>query len=135
MLLIFEFVNDIIMDLQGNKYILTNLKNIVNYSDEDNFHKKAWMHGMIFESWIMKLDKKFKEENRNVYSFFDNCSAHEKEDPLKLEKIRIELFLANLLAILQHKDNGIIRCTKAHHRNSIKKLLMDTKRRYSADLV
>jgi len=83
------------------------------------FNKKAWMTASIYEKYIMQLDEKFQNENRQVVMFFDNCAAHNKEIQKQLKAITLHYFPPNLTSILQPMDLGIIRCLKAHYRNDI----------------
>ena len=39
---------------------------------------KAWMSGVIFKSWMKKLNQKKRVQNRNILLFMDNCGAHPK---------------------------------------------------------
>lgn len=71
-------------------------KNIQSLPVEYDFNKKAWMNGIIFEQWVIKLEKKFDEEDRNVILFLDNCPAHKKDVQMKLKRIRLQFFPPHL---------------------------------------
>ena len=41
-------------------------------------NSRSWMTSEIFVRWIKRLDKKFKQEDRKILMFVDNCPAHPK---------------------------------------------------------
>lgn len=66
-----------------------------------------------------------RSEGRHILLVIDNFSGHRiSYEP---SNIQIELFEPNLTAFVQPLDAGIIRCFKAHYRNSFceRALLLD----------
>ena len=75
---------------------------------------KAWMTSHLYQDWIKKWDRNLQERGRKILLLQDNFSGHIVPD--NLQKIRVENFEPNLTAHIQPKDQGIIRCFKAHYR-------------------
>lgn len=86
---------------------------------------KAWMTSLIFEKWLIDLDKKFEMENRQVLMFVDNCTAHPKAVQEKLKFIKLHFFPPNATSVLQPLDLGIIKALKHHYRYSLVKQRID----------
>ena len=72
------------------------------------------MTGEIFEKCLLKRDKKFCRQNRNILLFIDNCSAH-NSIPL-IENVKVIFFPANMTSVVQSIDQGIIKDFKHFHR-------------------
>ncbi|XP_030749823.1 tigger transposable element-derived protein 4-like [Sitophilus oryzae] len=81
----------------------------------------AWMTGALFEEWLLKLDKQFKNQGRKIIVFIDNCPAHPKDIQKKLKCIKLTFFPPNMTSKLQPLDQGIIQCLKCHYRRRILK--------------
>ena len=75
---------------------------------------KAWMTAQLYQDWIQQWDRELQEKNRKILLLQDNFSGH--IIPTNLQNIRVENFEPNLTAHVQPKDQGIIRCFKAHYR-------------------
>ncbi|CAF0903433.1 unnamed protein product [Brachionus calyciflorus] len=76
---------------------------------------KAWINAVIFKEWLVKLDKKFKLENRHILLFLDNFSGHHDTKDTKeiiLTNIKIHYFPANCTSVVQPMDQGIIQSIK-----------------------
>jgi hypothetical protein len=73
------------------------------------------MTSEIFSQIMLKLDKKFKQQKRNVLVMLDNFSSHTH---ISLENTEL-LFLPNITSRLQALDAGIIRSFKQWHRNKM----------------
>ncbi|XP_021695375.1 tigger transposable element-derived protein 4-like [Aedes aegypti] len=86
---------------------------------------KAWMTSLIFEKWLIDLDKKFEMENRQVLMFVDNCTAHPKAVQEKLKFIKLHFFPPNATSVLQPLDLGVIKALKHHYRHSLVKQRID----------
>ncbi|UYV84166.1 K02A2.6-like [Cordylochernes scorpioides] len=39
-------------------------------------NQKAWMTGLLFESWVRHIDKKMAGQHRQIILLLDNCGAH-----------------------------------------------------------
>jgi len=74
---------------------------------------KAWMTAQLYQEWLQRWDRELGEKGRKVLLFQDNFSGHIV--PPNLQNIRVENFEPNLTAHVQPKDQGIIRCFKAHY--------------------
>jgi DDE superfamily endonuclease len=75
---------------------------------------KAWMTAHLYQDWIEQWDHKLQAEGRKILLLQDNFSGH--IIPSNLQNIHVENFQPNLTAHVQPKDQGIIRCFKAHYR-------------------
>ena len=75
---------------------------------------KAWMTADLYKEWIEQWDRELQGKKRKILLLQDNFSGHIV--PPGLQCIRIENFEPNLTAHVQPKDQGIIRCFKAHYR-------------------
>lgn len=82
-------------------------------------NKRAWMTSEIYEKWLVKLDKKFASQKRNILLFVDNCPAHPKDVEDKLKNIKLAYFPPNMTSLLQPMDQGIIQNLKQHYRKRI----------------
>ncbi|XP_053957785.1 tigger transposable element-derived protein 4-like [Anastrepha ludens] len=94
-------------------------KGIKSLGVDYEFNKKAWMTSEIFTKWIVKLDKKFCDQNRKVLFFVDNCTAYPKDVRDKLRNIHLAYFPPNMTSLLQPMDQGIIYNMKQHYRKRI----------------
>ncbi|XP_049315732.1 tigger transposable element-derived protein 4-like [Bactrocera dorsalis] len=83
------------------------------------FNKKAWMTNEIFTKWILKLDKKFGNQDRKVLLFVDNFTAHPRDVKDKLKNIQLAYFPPNMTSLLQPMDQGINYNIKQHYRKRI----------------
>lgn len=83
------------------------------------FNKKAWMTSVIFEEWIMKLDKKMGQEKRKIALIVDNCPAHPVHVKSKLKNIELIFFPPNLTSKLQPMDQGVIKNLKLYYRKKL----------------
>ena len=75
---------------------------------------KAWMTAHLYQEWIQRWDRELQEKRRKILLLQDNFSSHIV--PSNLQNIKVENFEPNLTAHVQPKDQGIIRCFKAHYR-------------------
>lgn len=75
---------------------------------------KAWMTTHLYQEWLTSWDRELKAKGRHILLLQDNFSGHIV--PSNLTNIRVENFEPNLTAHVQPKDQGIIRCFKAHYR-------------------
>jgi hypothetical protein len=72
------------------------------------------MTAHLYQDWIQQWDQELQAKNRKILLLQDNFSGHIV--PPNLQNIRVENFEPNLTAHVQPKDQGIIRCFKAHYR-------------------
>jgi len=72
------------------------------------------MTAHLYQDWIQQWDCELQAEGRKILLPQDNFSGHIV--PPNLQSIRVENFEPNLTAHVQPKDQGIIRCFKAHYR-------------------
>lgn len=94
-------------------------KGIKSLDVDYEFNTKAWMTSKIFLKWLLKLDRKFASQQRNVLLFVDNCAAHPKDVKDQLKNIEIAYFPPNMTSLLQPMDQGIICNIKTHYRKRI----------------
>ena len=90
---------------------------------------KAWMTAHLYEDWIRRWDQELHEKGRNILPLQDNFSGHIVPDDL--QNIKVENFEPNLTAHVQPKDQGIIRCFKAHYQARFIQRAVD---RYDEDI-
>ena len=76
---------------------------------------KAWMTAYLYQDWIKRWDRELQAKGRRILLLQDNFSGHIPPDDL--QNIQVENFEPNLTAHIQPKDQGIIRCFKAHYRS------------------
>lgn len=89
-------------------------KNVKSKPVEYVSSSKAWMTSDLFAKWLMKLDKRFVKENRQVLLFIDNCTAH-NTIPV-MENVKVVFFPANMTSVVQPMDQGIIKNLKHFYR-------------------
>lgn len=82
----------------------------VEYVNSSN----AWMTSDLFSKWLVKLDKKFIKEKRQVVLFIDNCTAH-NTIPV-MENVKVVFFPPNMTSVVQPMDQGIIKNLKHFYR-------------------
>ena len=73
------------------------------------------MTGVLFGTWIQKVNNKMQTQNRNILLLLDNAPGH-MEDGLALSNITIKFLLPNTTSHLQPLDAGIIKSFKAQYR-------------------
>ena len=89
-------------------------------------NRKAWMTGEIFSEWLLKIDRKFRSENRKILLFLDNFSGHNVEAIAKLTNVKVVFFPANCTSKLQPLDQGIIANFKYHYRSvMVERLILE----------
>ena len=71
------------------------------------------MTAQLYQDWIQQWDRELDEKRQKIL-LQDNFSGHIV--PPNLQNIRVENFEPSLTAHVQPKDQGIIRCFKAHYR-------------------
>ena len=75
------------------------------------------MTSEMFKHWLIKLDKKFNNQNRKVAMIVDNCPAHPNVKGLKAIKL---IFLPpNTTSHTQPMDQGILKNLKSHYRKQV----------------
>ena len=84
--------------------------------------KKSWMDSILFEEWVLEVNRRFTKEGREIVLFVDNCPAHPSIDNLVSTEL---IFLPpNTTSKLQPMDQGVIRSLRAHYTTmSFKKLI------------
>ena len=80
----------------------------------------------LLEEWLLELDKKFKNENKNIILFLDNATSHSKNVENRLSNIKVIFFPPNTTSVLQPLDQGIIQSFKLLYRKMlVKKILQE----------
>ncbi|XP_029730316.2 tigger transposable element-derived protein 4-like [Aedes albopictus] len=87
-------------------------KNVKSLPVEYEANAKAWMTSVLFEKWILEVDRRMTAENRSILMFVDNCTAHPKAIQDKLHSIKLAFFPPNATSVLQPLDLGIIKSLK-----------------------
>ncbi|KAG0426366.1 Tigger transposable element-derived protein 6, partial [Dictyocoela muelleri] len=85
----------------------------IDYSN----NSKAWMNLNLFKSWLEKLNKKMKLENRKILLTLDNAPVH----PIGLEFSNLEPFYfpPGLTSMIQPLDQGIINSFKSLYKKKL----------------
>ena len=79
------------------------------------------MDSILFEKWVLEVDRRFTKEGRKIVLLVDNCPAHSSIDNLVSAEL---IFVPIGASTLQPMDQGVIRSLKAHYKTmSIKKLI------------
>ena len=80
------------------------------------------MDSILFEEWVLEVNRRFTKEGREIVLFDDNCPAHPSIDNLVSTEL---IFLPpNTTSKLQPMDQVVIRSLKPHYKTmSIKKLI------------
>jgi hypothetical protein len=79
-------------------------------------NKKAWMTRDIFQSWLEKVDKEFRSQDRHILLLLDNFSGHQAPD-YRPTNVTMVFFAPNLTSYCQPLDQGIIATLKlCYHR-------------------
>ena len=79
------------------------------------------MDSILFEKWVLEVDRHFTKEGRKIVLLVDNCPAHSSIDNLVSTEL---IFVPIGASTLQPMDQGVIRSLKAHYKTmSIKKLI------------
>ena len=92
-------------------------KNIRCLPTPYDFSSKAWMASGNFESWLRKLDSKFRRQNRTVLLIVDNYPAHPIVNGLT--NVKLAFLPPNATSKLQPMDQGIIRVLKVRYRKKL----------------
>jgi hypothetical protein len=86
------------------------------------YNTSAWMTSQIYSQIMLKLEKKFKQQKRNVLVMLDNCSSHPH---ISLENIELLFLPPNTTSRLQALDVGIIRTFKQRYRNKMLEFVIE----------
>ena len=88
------------------------------------------MDSILFEEWVLEVNRRFTKEGREIVLFVDNCPAHPSIDNLVSTEL---IFLSpNTTSKFQSMDQGVIRSLKAHYKTmSIKKLIETVEKKKS----
>ena len=88
------------------------------------------MDSILFEEWVLEVNRRFTKEGREIVLFDDNCPAHPSIDNLVSTEL---IFLSpNTTSKFQSMDQGVIRSLKAHYKTmSIKKLIETVEKKKS----
>nr|XP_014349780.1 PREDICTED: tigger transposable element-derived protein 4-like [Latimeria chalumnae] len=73
----------------------------------------------IYESWLLKLDRKFNSAKQKVLLFVDNCPTHPKALSKTLKAIKVVFLPPNMTSKLQPMDQGIIKNLKQNYRKCV----------------
>ena len=85
--------------------------------------KKSWMDSILFEEWVLEVNRRFTKEGREIVLFVDNCPAHPSIDNLVSTEL---IFLPpNTTSKLQPMDQGVIRSLKGRYKTMSNKKLIE----------
>lgn len=79
-------------------------------------NSKAWMTGILFQEWLLTLDKHMAKLNRKILMVLDNAPSHVVKD-LQLKSIEICFLPPNATSTIQPMDQGIIAAFKKRFRS------------------
>ena len=92
-------------------------KNVKTKPVEYKSNNKAWMTGEIFERWLLKINRKFRNQNRRIVLFIDNCTVH-NTIPV-MENVKVVFFPPNMTSVVQPMDQGVIKNFKYFYRRLV----------------
>lgn len=101
-------------------------KNLKSKPIEYEANRKAWMTSEIFEQWLLRIDKRFARQKRQVLLFMDNCAAHNRIP--KLKNIRVVFFPPNMTSVVQPMDQGVIKNFKHFYRRLLVEKFLDNEK-------
>lgn len=87
------------------------------------WNNTSWMQVSIWNDYLKKLNKKMRDENRNILLLVDNAPTHTLTEEVTLTNVIIHYLPPNTTTHLQPCDAGIIHSFKAHY----KKLFLEKK--------
>ena len=90
-------------------------KGVQHLPCEYRHNSKAWMTSVLFEEWLLCLERRMKAEKRRILLIIDNCSSHNGV-PRHLEHVKVLFLPPSTTSILQPLDKGIIHAVKWHYR-------------------
>lgn len=79
-------------------------------------NKTAWMTAAFMEDWLVQLNARMRQQNRNILLFMDNATSHPK---MELSNIKLVFFPPNTTSRLQPMDQCVIYTMKLHYRKRI----------------
>ena len=69
------------------------------------------MDSILFEKWVLEVDRRFTKEGRKIVLLVYNCPAHSSTDNLVSTEL---IFVPIGSSTLQPMDQGVIRSLKAN---------------------
>lgn len=93
-------------------------KNIKKLPTKYGANSNAWMTSVIFEEYLLHLDRQMAAKNRKILLFIDQCAAHPKNTSA-LKNVKVVFFPPNCTSKLQPLDLGIIHAFKCHYRKQL----------------
>ena len=101
-------------------------KGVQHLPCEYRHNTKAWMTSVVFEEWLLCLERRMKAEKRRILLIIDNCSSHNCV-PRHLEHVKVLFLPPSTTSILQPLDQGIIHAVKQHYRaRVVRRMLCNT---------
>ena len=79
---------------------------------EYKFNNKAWMTSVIFEDWLFKLNRQYRQIKRTIIIFIDNCTVHTVP---QLSNIKVIFLPAHMTSVLQPMDQVVIKNFKHYY--------------------
>ena len=105
------------MGNQNNQDVSKDLKSIFTSLNifilKIRSNKKGWMTSKIFKEWLIKINNKFKFENRKVAMILDNCPSHIDNN---MSNVKLFFLPAMTTSLIQPLDCGIIKIFKDFYR-------------------
>jgi hypothetical protein len=80
-----------------------------------SYNSKAWMTGIIFREWVLRMESKMHTAGRRVLLLLDNAPSHVAAG-LELTNIQIAMLPPNATSKIQPMDAGIIASFKCRYR-------------------
>ena len=88
--------------------------------------QKAWMTSTLSEEWKKNWDASLRKEGHKILVLVDDCSAHPQNMISTLTNIRLELFPANMMHLIQQMDQGVIKNLNTFYRKEVVQMTIDT---------
>jgi len=76
------------------------------------WNKSAWMQISIFNDYLIKLNRKMHQQNRNILLIMNNATTHAITNPEYLTHIKVHYLPPNTTSHLQPCDAGMIHSFK-----------------------
>ena len=97
------------------------VKNFRSLPCEYTNSTKGWMTSTILKRVISEINRKMKEQNRNIILLIDNAGCHSPIQFDSFSNVTVKFLPPNMTSVIQPLDAGIINAVKARYR---KKLVM-----------
>ena len=90
-------------------------------------NKKVWMTSIVWTDILVKMNRKYQQQNRHIVLFVDNATSHQCD--ILTPFVKVVYLPPNTTSLIQPCDHGIIRALKTHYRRQVnRKMLVATEK-------